>query len=371
LGIAFSWSECGVDNFDDDGENRDGDENWYLYRTQGLCANAAYSLYGVKKSLFAVPLNTCARGTYINSFFTYGGADVLAKALDLSISRYFNNNDDGYGNAVCYGVEGENNNNGHSNDNNNKDKNNNNDDDSSSISSTMGCAADGSFAMAQFKGDSCDGKYFLETTDPLTSYNKAMTGVSCTRIWSRRSNNGNTRLLSSSAKSYNSVAERLLRNSWACDIDLYPHACPDPYHLKQKYAGVERATTNSKLARLVVANAKFKLPIRIISWLSLVSGMAMVVSAYYRRKKERIDEAGGGIRGWLIALYYDFGRLSRRRNRRKQRNTYRSSSSEGKSTMAEGGNSKKNKKKKKRSSSRRKDGRPSSPLQANDQAEFV
>lgn len=38
------WSECGIDDTDDAymGDNRDGDEKWYQYRTQGFCANAAY-----------------------------------------------------------------------------------------------------------------------------------------------------------------------------------------------------------------------------------------------------------------------------------------------------------------------------------------
>ena len=31
------------------GDNRDGDGQWYQYRTQGFCANAAYSLYRRRK----------------------------------------------------------------------------------------------------------------------------------------------------------------------------------------------------------------------------------------------------------------------------------------------------------------------------------
>merc|ERR1719343_1278272 len=58
------WSECAVDDTDDGymGDNRDGDEQWYQYRTQGFCANAAYSLYGVKKSQQLIPSFTgCSR----------------------------------------------------------------------------------------------------------------------------------------------------------------------------------------------------------------------------------------------------------------------------------------------------------------------
>lgn len=46
-----SWSECAVDNNDDDGEGRDGDEQWYLARTQDFCANVAFSLYGLPKKI--------------------------------------------------------------------------------------------------------------------------------------------------------------------------------------------------------------------------------------------------------------------------------------------------------------------------------
>ena len=49
------WSECSVDGFDDDGEDRDGDEYWYQYRTQPFCANAGFSLYGVLKNHFVLP----------------------------------------------------------------------------------------------------------------------------------------------------------------------------------------------------------------------------------------------------------------------------------------------------------------------------
>ena len=77
------WSECAVDDTDDGymGDNRDGDEQWYQYRTQGFCANAAYSLYGVKHVDAWIPSISCSRSHFINSFFTYGGADTLLKAF--------------------------------------------------------------------------------------------------------------------------------------------------------------------------------------------------------------------------------------------------------------------------------------------------
>ena len=47
------WSECSAGDDTDDaymGDNRDGDGQWYQYRTQKFCSNTAYSLYGLKKS---------------------------------------------------------------------------------------------------------------------------------------------------------------------------------------------------------------------------------------------------------------------------------------------------------------------------------
>ena len=77
------------------GDYRDGDEKWYQYRTQSFCANAAYSLYGIKKSdgSGSWTSGSCNRGHFINSFFTYGGADKLLKAVGMEAEMYY----DAYG----------------------------------------------------------------------------------------------------------------------------------------------------------------------------------------------------------------------------------------------------------------------------------
>ncbi|KAL3916486.1 MAG: hypothetical protein SGARI_007947, partial [Bacillariaceae sp.] len=90
------WSECHIDDTDDayKGDNRDGDEQWYQYRTQGFCSNAAYSLYGTPKGSHpAVWLdkvsNSCRKGHFINSFFTYGGADNLLLSVGQTPEVYY------------------------------------------------------------------------------------------------------------------------------------------------------------------------------------------------------------------------------------------------------------------------------------------
>ena len=111
LSRTKSWSECAVDNYNDDGEDRDGDENWYQYRTQPFCANAAYSLYGIRKGHFWHFARACAKATFINSFFTYGGADVLAEAIGMNVDTYYgdgySDDDNAYAmsNAYCFVVD--------------------------------------------------------------------------------------------------------------------------------------------------------------------------------------------------------------------------------------------------------------------------
>eukprot|EP00527_Entomoneis_sp_CCMP2396_P007627 CAMPEP_0198140466 /NCGR_PEP_ID=MMETSP1443-20131203/3612_1 /TAXON_ID=186043 /ORGANISM="Entomoneis sp., Strain CCMP2396" /LENGTH=199 /DNA_ID=CAMNT_0043802887 /DNA_START=138 /DNA_END=734 /DNA_ORIENTATION=- len=101
---SCSWSPNQA-YFDDDGENRDGDENWYQGRTPYYAANAGFSLYGSKGMSSLLNLGgACHGGTYINSFFTNNGADVLIQALGIS------NVDTGLGYCQEYSENGNNNN---------------------------------------------------------------------------------------------------------------------------------------------------------------------------------------------------------------------------------------------------------------------
>jgi hypothetical protein len=376
------WSECSLgDAYDDDGENRDGgtykesvekervgsirkismgdacfvqswfcstliglfltlylavpfhvfclDENWYQYRTQTFCANAAYSLYGVlKKQHFH--LSSCSRSTYINSFFTYGGADTVLQALGLHATTSFDStgNDftSSHPNAVCYAVDGENNNNG----------------DGGGASSTMGCSADGSFAVAEFSGQTCDGNYFVQTLDQAKEYNRAFNGVRCKQIWNYRkhystssaaayatsssSNNDNRQLVrtnlddtnqhqaivvvaaseqmedapsrglgysSSSSSTYgNNPAEILLSSSWACDISVYPKGCPDPFGLKQRYDAVLAAVSSGRSSRMAVTNARLRMPLLFLSAVAFLVGIGFWMAAYFVSNQARIQKQG-------------------------------------------------------------------------------
>jgi len=300
------WSECVVDNYDDDGENHDGDENWYMTRSTGTCANAAYSLYGIPKGRLSI-LNSCSKGTYINSFFTYGGADTLATALGKSISTTVD--DDSYTNAYCSNYYNGNNNNNHrelnSNDNNNN----------GGYTSTMGCSTDGSFVTAVFSGDACQGDTFVEQVDSRQDYNRVFNRMNCVSIWGRGSDDVND--ITSSA------AYALLQNSWACDMDVYPDECPDPYGKKRLYTKILRSAANGSPVRWTALATRFQLPLRLVSWLFFLGGMGLLCLSFYRANKEAIQQNGGGFKGVVTVLRKKLQErrqaLRRKRKRKKKK----------------------------------------------------
>jgi len=324
------WSECSVDSYDDDGENRDGDEYWYQYRTQPFCANAAFSLYGVLKGHW-LQWNHCSRATYINSFFTYGGADTIFEALNIHVQTVFedyNTDDDGssyssHANAMCYEVEDEYNNRVlrilrqqrdlGSGDNNGGNSN-------YGMSSTMGCSANGKFTVATFEGQTCDGNYYLESTDDLTKYNRKMNGVRCRQIWNRFTHSKGaatyTRMLEEAgnngddddsggddyyAVSYNSPAEYLLSHSWACDVSLYPEGCPDPYGLKSKYDAVLSAVSSGRSTKMTVFYMRLRKPFLVVSTLFMMAALALLSATYYLHRKQ-----DASVSGWKPVLWKDF-----------------------------------------------------------------
>jgi len=327
-GFAFflpcSWSECAVDNNDDDGEGRDGDEQWYLARTQDFCANVAFSLYGIPKN--HISLMTCSRGNFINSFFTYGGADTLLKALGKSpniyydgayLNGYFNSNyenGNNVSNADCFT----------------------NDDEYKS--STMGCSAGGKFAMATFDGEYCHGTDFYDIIDPLKKYNRQMSRVGCHRIW---------------AKNFGSsdVASQIFKNSWSCDLNLYPKGCPDPYGKKASYDYALRAVAHGQSATWAIVNMKLKLPLRIFSWVLISSGILFLIFGYHIENRERSAANGGGLRGFFRVLSEDIH--SYRKHLARKRRAAKSAAQEARAARKAERKRKKKSKRKSRSSSRR------------------
>lgn len=346
-----SWSECAVDDTDDGytGDNRDGDEQWYQYRTQEFCANAAFSLYGIKRGSFAV--FGCTRYHFINSFFTYGGADNLLKMVgktpNVYYDGYYGGNNEGNGdaayydatNAQCVAIDY---NNGNGNQQQGQ-QGGGGSQDGSGYSSSLGCDAHGNYVMATFASDVCDGNYFLEVADDFTSYNRQHNNIGCHKVWSRHG----------LGSDYN--IKFLLNNSWSCDLDLYPNGCPDPYGEKARYDFALKTVSRGGNARLAYTNMKFKRPLRVLSVIFLIAACGVTAFSYLVKNRERIKAKGGAARGYFRCLAEDFALgfkamlISLRQSIKKAIKRRRS----GRRKKSSSGNKKKRKKDRKDRKSRR------------------
>jgi hypothetical protein len=271
-----------------------GDESWYVGSTPCFRANAAYSLYGVfttedgtsssTSRRASAPVSMCNKKTYINSFYTTGGATMLSSALGI-------NDYTGMATETCtvsY-VNGGNqdNNKDQKNDRDGKDDKNNQ---NNKMSSTMACDDNGNFEYSMFEGGDCDGSNYNSTEDTLDSYNEAMQGIECVQIWSyeayvlksnsygssySKHNNNRHRQLG-----YGSAAETILALSSPCNNYYYPGSpsCPGP--VNEPKAHMERS--DKALSRF--------------SWVCLVWGGFLFFLAYtVHLKKTRRSEKRDGL----------------------------------------------------------------------------
>lgn len=268
--VGCMWSEYGYDAYDDDGENRDGDENWYQGRTTAFRANTAYNLYGVRRGFFSfLTLRKCSEHTYINTFITNNGADSILNVTGrLSSSDDFYN---GYGRAYCYEA-GQDDDDGGRRNLGSGDNNNGNDD---SMSTTMGCSLEGyRYAMAVFQGDYCDGRYFLEIDDDMKDYNRQQNKVKCDKIWDYSS-------AFKKGERVDTPADSLLEESSSCSNAMYDGHCPDPYGVNKAY---KRAISKSGPPLQATA--------RVLSWMSLVVGLVLIATAYFAKNRRSIQRRG-------------------------------------------------------------------------------
>jgi hypothetical protein len=173
------WSEYGMgedhgEYYDDDEEEDDGANcggsggyaHWYMGRTACFRANAAYELYGIPSG--SSKSSGCHKGTYINSFFTRLGPEIVADAFGLDnsvvnvkcetisggVDDEYQDGDDGWGGAVHNTLA-----------------------DTSSSSMATGCSSSGRFQLDMFQGAYCDGLHYTETVtsaSDLDSYSKLL-----------------------------------------------------------------------------------------------------------------------------------------------------------------------------------------------------
>ena len=282
-----AWSPNTLSSFDDDGENYDGEDAWYQGRAAGgSAANAGFTLYGTLKK--RLQFGGCRRSTYINSFFTDNGADVLVDALGL------NGVDQSY--TYCHQYENDND------DGNNQDSGDNQDDNNYPQSVTLGCTADGKFATALFTDQYCSGNSFWNTTDPSSSYNsynKKLGQVHCRKIW-------NGKAAGNSDSVYKSVAHEILRQSEVCDTDVNA-LCPNPWGRKRSY---ETKLRLAGAGRRAVFEYRVRRPfIRLCHFLIILAFLLSLV-AYRARNKERLQKEG-----WMECLLKDIPKWFRRRTR--------------------------------------------------------
>eukprot|EP00545_Synedropsis_sp_CCMP1620_P002897 CAMPEP_0119011328 /NCGR_PEP_ID=MMETSP1176-20130426/5603_1 /TAXON_ID=265551 /ORGANISM="Synedropsis recta cf, Strain CCMP1620" /LENGTH=494 /DNA_ID=CAMNT_0006964131 /DNA_START=30 /DNA_END=1514 /DNA_ORIENTATION=+ len=348
------WSEYGLGvAYDDDGENHDGDEQWYLTRIQPFRANAAFSLYGILRGESNMG-RKCRKGTYINTFFTYEGADTVLQAFQSSVQTAFP--DGGYGSAYCYEYETDDDDDGSDSSDSGdrrvlRELGSDSGDGDGGESMTMGCSAESKFVAATFEGSACDGAYFMNTTDELKDYNSAMGHLSCSQVWNYRKamrnggrkleedaaddyygenddgagddeaaagddNNANDDGSSSSSTTYGSIAETLLASSFACDIQLFPNGlCPDPYGKKAKYAAnINASAKKGKSVRLT----NWQSPMLVFSWLFFLAGIGMAAVAYFILRRENAKAKGRGVAGWARQIWTDLYKLLCRRKKEKK-----------------------------------------------------
>eukprot|EP00980_Cylindrotheca_fusiformis_P002052 scaffold451_cov121-Cylindrotheca_fusiformis.AAC.8 len=281
------WSECAVDDNDDDGEGRDGDENWYMNRVQQFCANAAYSLYGIPKNWVSAPFMGCTRGHYIDSFFTYNSSDVFLRSLGSQTTQIFDDDDqvvwgEGHGAAVCHVV-------------------------GDGTSQSMGCTDNGKFGVASFTDEYCDGNYFSEIIQSVDGYNRDIQ-TRCHLVYGRNGWFSGTK----------DTVQELLANSWSCDVELYPKGCPDPYSKKRIQANALHAASKGWNPTFAYNNSKFRRPIRITAWIFLIAGIFFLLFSYRLSNKDRIKKRGGGLRGMILVAREDYENYKKRREEERR-----------------------------------------------------
>jgi len=197
------WSECTLDDTDDavQGDYRDGDE--HLLVALGEVPVVYYDDDGDGNDDAGRRLEDAANGDdSANANDDDGWTSQSANAVCTEIDYHEDDDqaadeDEGNSGDRRFSISG---------------------DANYGYSSSLGCASDGSYIMAAFQGNSCDGNYFVDSVDDFDDYNAQHSSVGCQKIY-----------LEDTYDVDYSTIYKLLSNSWTCDIRLYPNVCPDPW----------------------------------------------------------------------------------------------------------------------------------------------
>lgn len=207
---AWTWMNYGSDEDDNDVDEND---YWYMGKVPPFGANVAYSLYG---SLAGESFSGCSADTFINSFYTRTGFSEFVYAMSYAgLSSFAQNDFSGYS-AECQGYYG------------------------------VGCDYSNGFAVHEYSTQECNPKYYTGVSDNMQYLNQAMQSAQCVQIYDATSG--------SNWNGYNYTVSgtplELLAYSQACFYQNYwspDGECPDPYDKIQFYQqNFNRGITKSK-----------------------------------------------------------------------------------------------------------------------------
>jgi hypothetical protein len=261
-----------------------GEHFWYMGRTQCFKANVAYSLYGIlKNDSRSLQGSPCQESKYINSFFTTYGVESFTGPLGLGTDDY---------NSQCTAVEPDDA--GEVENYSNYQADDDYVDDSfyfynweAFTSYGIGCSADGAFVQDSYQGAFCKGRKFVETVDTLDDFNTQLGSMQCTQIYKSDEDqdyNGKDYTDDDSSFEFDEMdAIEILSFSKSCSLRQYPHDCPDPFGLKQKYAKSRIASTN--------IHKKAESMLNIGSYVCLAMGLVCWLAAFWVTRQGRRDRA--------------------------------------------------------------------------------
>lgn len=188
---AWTWMQM-----EDDGNDVDENDYWYMGKIPPMGANVAFSLYG---SLKGHSFTGCGKDTFISTFYTDQGFNVFVDAMYLAGVSAFSTPYSAGLTADCQGGYG------------------------------VGCDYNSGFAVHTYSSSQCDPQNATGISDNLSSLNSAMSNYAdCVKIYDSNKYSGYT----------DGTALALLEYSHSCfyqDMFSPDGECPDPYGKLAQY----------------------------------------------------------------------------------------------------------------------------------------
>ena len=200
---AWTWMQM-----DDDGNDVEENDYWYMGKIPPMGANVAYSLYGTLKGK---AFSGCGKDTFINTFYTDQGFNVFVDAMYLAgVSAFSTPYNTGL-TAQCQGGYG------------------------------VGCDYNSGFVVHKYASSQCNPQNATSINDNLSTLNSAMNNYAkCVKIYDSNKYSGYTE----------GTPLALLEYSHSCfyqDMFSPDGSCPDPYgKLAQYQTNFHKGITESR-----------------------------------------------------------------------------------------------------------------------------